>query len=165
MAKLLVTGMSGTGKSSALAVLATHGHRVVDADSAFWSVAALDASGEDDWIWREDLMARLLDEHREGHLFVAGCATNQGRFYPRFDHVVLLAAPGPVLMERVARRTNNPYGKTPEERALILRYLREVEPLLRQTCTAEINTSAPLAEVVRRLEAIADGPPPSPRQG
>ena len=156
MAKLLVTGMSGTGKSSALEVLASHGHRVVDADGDAWSHWVLDGAGEDDWIWREDVMARLLDEHRNGHLFVAGCATNQGKFYPQFDHVVLLSASGDVLLDRVARRTNNPYGKSPDEQALILRYLREVEPLLRKTCTAEIDATAPLADVVQQLEALAD---------
>lgn len=165
MAKVLVTGMSGTGKSSALSVLQARGHRVVDADAPNWSMSAVDAEGADDWIWREDLMTRLLDEHRDGHLFVAGCATNQGKFYRSLDHIVLLSAPGDVLLDRVARRTNNPYGKSAEEQALILRYLREVEPLLRRTCTAEIDATAPLEDVVRRLEAIADGPlPPAQRR-
>lgn len=156
MGKVLVTGMSGTGKSSALEVLASHGHRVVDADAEAWSVWTQDADGEDDFVWREDVMTRVLETHRDGHLFVAGCATNQGRFYPRFDHVVLLSAPADVLLERVTRRTNNPYGKRPEERALILRYLREVEPLLRKTSTEELDATAPLAEIVCQLEAIAD---------
>lgn len=89
-------------------------------------------------------------------LFIAGCATNQGKFYPQFDHVVLLSAPADVLLDQVTRRTDNPYGKSPEEQALILRYLREVEPLLRKTCTAEIDAAAPLVDVVRQLEALAD---------
>ena len=37
-------------------------------------------------------MSSLLDGHAARHLFVAGCKTNQGRFYPRFDQVVLLTA-------------------------------------------------------------------------
>ncbi len=162
MAKLLVTGMSGTGKSSALAVLASHGHRTVDADSDTWSVWAPDADGGNDWVWQEDAMRTLLDEHRDGHLFVAGCAANQRTFYPRFDHVVLLSAPGEVLLNRVALRTTNPYGKSPEEQALMLRYLRDVEPLLRKTCTIEIDATAPLAEIVQRLEEIAEGRVPNP---
>jgi shikimate kinase len=163
MALVLVTGMSGTGKSSALRVLASHGHRVVDADGDAWSVWAKDDLGEDDWIWREDRMTRLLDEHRAGHLFIAGSASNQRRFYRRLDHVVLLSAPAAVLVDRVTHRTNNPYGKSPEEQALILRYLREVEPVLRSTSTAEIDATAPLHDVVRRLEAIAESPSTMPR--
>jgi len=37
MAKILVTGMSGTGKSTALEVLAGRGHRTVDTDTDQWS--------------------------------------------------------------------------------------------------------------------------------
>ncbi|MFB7575754.1 hypothetical protein ACWEP4_45155 [Streptomyces sp. NPDC004227] len=42
---------------------------------------------------------------------MAGCKTNQGRFYPLFDHIVLLSAPAEVLLARTAAQTNNPYGK------------------------------------------------------
>lgn len=38
---------------------------------------------------------------------------------------------------------------------MILRYLAEVEPRLRATATIEIDASAPLTEVVRRLEELA----------
>jgi len=36
MSKVLVTGMSGTGKSSALAELSRRGYRVVDTDDPGW---------------------------------------------------------------------------------------------------------------------------------
>jgi len=52
-------------------------------------------------------------------------------------------------------RDNNPYGKRPAERALILRYLDEVEPRLRATATIEIDAAAPISEVVRQLEDLA----------
>jgi serine kinase of HPr protein (carbohydrate metabolism regulator) len=47
MTRVLITSMSGTGKSSALAELAQRGHRVVDADLSAWSieVASLAGSG------------------------------------------------------------------------------------------------------------------------
>ena len=38
MTVVLVTGMSGTGKSAALAELARRGHRVVDTDYDGWTV-------------------------------------------------------------------------------------------------------------------------------
>ena len=37
MGSVLVTGMSGTGKSTALAELGRRGFRVVDTDSSAWS--------------------------------------------------------------------------------------------------------------------------------
>lgn len=154
-ARVLVTGMSGTGKSAALRVLGERGHRVVDTDTDEWCRWVTLPDGTADWIWREDAMAALLDGHTEGALFVAGCKTNQGAFYARFDHVVLLSAPAAVMLARIATRTANPYGQDPATRAQVLRDLAEVEPLLRATATAEIDATAPLEDVVRRLEVLS----------
>jgi adenylate kinase family enzyme len=152
-AAVLVTGMSATGKSTVLGELASRGHRVVDTDEGDW----IDTAG-DEPLWREDQMAALLAEPRPVPLFVGGCVANQGRFADRFDAVVLLSAPPETILERLATRTTNQFGKRPDERARILADLDEVEPLLRRTATAEIDTRLPLDEVVSRLEAIA-GPP------
>jgi adenylate kinase family enzyme len=153
--KTLVTGMSGTGKSTALRLLGERGHRVVDTDSDQWSRWVRRPDGSRDWIWREDTMTALLAGPGDGRLFVAGCKTNQGRFYDRFDHVALLSAPADVLLARVAARSTNPYGRHPDERAEILRYLAEVEPRLRATATVEIDATAPIDQVVAQLEALA----------
>jgi dephospho-CoA kinase len=155
MPKVLVTGMSGTGKSSALRILAERGHRVVDTDTDEWSHWVILADGSRDWIWREDAIANLLTSHRSGALFVSGCKTNQGRFYPQFDHVALLSAPAEVLLGRIAARKNNPHGKSAAERALILWHVAEVEPRLRASASIEIDASAPLSEVVRQLESLS----------
>jgi RNase adaptor protein for sRNA GlmZ degradation len=154
MPKVLVTGMSGTGKSAALQMLGERGHHVVDTDTERWSHWVTRPDGSPDWIWREDAISALLASHRHGHLFVAGCKTNQGRLYPQFDHIALLSAPADVLLARITARTSNPYGKHPAERTQILRDLAEVEPLLRATATIEIDASAPLSQVVRHLEKL-----------
>jgi dephospho-CoA kinase len=144
---VLVTGMSGTGKSSALAELAHRGHGVVDTDYGDW----IERGAEP--LWREDRIDQRLDEHENGVLFVSGCVANQVKFYPRFDAVVLLSAPADVILERVAGRSTNDFGKTDSEQ--ILSDLAAVEPVLRRGATAEIDTRASLAEVVDALERIA----------
>jgi len=146
--------MSGTGKSTALQVLGERGHRVVDTDTDEWSCWVSLPDGSDDWAWREDAIASLLASHDGGQLFVAGCKTNQGKFYDQFDHIALLSAPATVLLARIAARTTNPYGQHPREQALILRYLAEVEPRLRATATIEIDACAPISQVVDQLEAL-----------
>jgi hypothetical protein len=112
--------------------------------------------------WREDRIDALIAEHeRSGQpLFIAGTVWNQDKFYPRFDEVVLLSAPMAVMLDRIAHRDTNPFGKTDEERDRIVADTAEVEPLLRSSATAEIDTRTPLAEVVDQLAALA-GPPPS----
>ena len=88
---------------------------------------------------------------------VSGCVPNQGAFYDRFDAVVLLSAPADVILDRIATRTTNGFGKSPEERARVLADLAETEPLLRATCTDEIDASRPLDEVVEALVALGRG--------
>ena len=160
MARVLITGMSGTGKSSALAELARRGYRVVDTDDPGWREYRADADPSDDvhrgeWVWVEERIAALLDADDGRSLFVQGTVRNQGRFYDRFDAVVLLSAPADVILDRVARRTTNDYGKAPQERAMILADLAAVEPLLRAGCTHELDAGRPLADVVADLIAIA----------
>jgi shikimate kinase len=145
--KVLLTGMSGTGKSTVIRELAARGYKAVDAD-----YDGLSETGSDgDWVWREDRIQSLLSTEAGEVLFLSGCATNQGKFYPQFDHIVLLSAPAAVIVDRLATRTNNPYGKDPEDLAQVLHHLKTVEPLLRRSAGHEVDTSAPLDEVVATL--------------
>lgn len=143
--------MSGAGKSTALAALRRQGFEVVDTDEPGWTEWSDEVAG---YVWREDRVAELLARERGVSLYVSGTVSNQGRFYPRFDAIVLLSAPADVLLGRIESRTTNDYGKTAEERDLILAHLEEVEPLLRTTCTHEIDAAQPIDDVVAEVVAI-----------
>lgn len=146
-----MTGMSGTGKSSALERLRLLGFRTVDTDEGDWTEWSEAAGG---YVWREARIAELLAGEEGPSIFVSGTASNQGRFYDRFDAIVLLSAPASVLRSRVKARTTNPYGKTRAEWEVVLRDLDEFEPCLRRTCTHEIDATQPLADVVARLAEL-----------
>ncbi len=150
-----MTGMSGTGKSSALERLRRLGFRTVDTDEGEWTEWS---EAEGGYVWREERIAELLAGDEGPPLYVSGTVSNQGRFYDRFDAVVLLSAPANVLLSRIETRTTNPYGKTAAQRELVLRNLAEVEPLLRQTCTHEIDATQPLAELVTQLAELGRDP-------
>jgi shikimate kinase len=136
--------MSGTGKSTLLSELAQRGHVTIDTDYDGWT--------QPDGRWDVARMSELLDH--EPDLVIAGAVDNQGDFYDRFDHVVLLSAPLAVLIERVSSRTTNPYGRTAAEQAEIERYVQTVEPLLRKTATLELDGQDSVNELARRVEDL-----------
>jgi hypothetical protein len=60
------------------------------------------------------------------------------------------------LLERLAVRTSNPYGKAPEELSRILDDLEAVERLPRRIADHEIRTTIPLNEVVTAILRLVD---------
>lgn len=144
MTRVLVTGMSGVGKSTLLQEMSRRGYFVVDTDYDGWTLS--------NGAWDEPRMAALLAECAE--VVVSGTVDNQGRFYDRFDQVVLLSAPLSVLLDRVASRSNNSYGKTAAQQAEIERYLEEVEPLLRGGATVELDGRRPIEELADSVERL-----------
>jgi shikimate kinase len=163
--RVLITGMSGTGKSTVSAELAARGYKAVDTDygglSEVVSVPHDQQTGlgrGHDWVWREDRIQALLSAADTDVLFLAGCAPNQGKFYPQFDHIILLSAPAHVIMERLRTRTNNPYGSSPEDITRTLELLPTVEPLLRRGAGHEVDTSVPIDQVVTQVLQLVGEP-------
>ena len=162
MKRILLTGMSGTGKSTLIGELAARGYKAVDADSdafshwvsvsgEFAQATGTPVEADRDWVWREDRIQNLLSAEEADILFLSGCAPNMGKFLPQFDHVVLLIAPAEIIVERLGTRTNNSYGKRPDEVARVLELRETVEPLLRRIANHEIDTNADLNTVVTTL--------------
>ena len=166
MKRILITGMSGTGKSTLISELAVRGYNAVDLDTSAWSEwveadSVADPESPDstvepdrDWVWREDRVQDLLSREGTDVLFVSGCAENMAKFYPQFDHIILLSAPPNLIVERLASRTTNTYGKRPEEAARVLGLIQSIEPRLRKIATHEIDTSLPLEQVVANLLSL-----------
>jgi shikimate kinase len=154
--RVLITGMSGTGKSSVIAALAALGYKAVDTDDN-WCEPQADGRQR----WREVGVQALLDAEDTDVLFVAGCEENQVKFHSQFDHIILLSAPIESLAQRLATRTNNPFGKSAVEYHRILADLAEVEPRLRTIADCEIGTMKPLNEVVEEIVKAVSARPPS----
>lgn len=143
--------MSGTGKSSVIRELVARGYKAVDTDDG-WSEPQPDGRQ----LWREDAIQALLTTEDADILFVAGCEENQAKFHLQFDHIVLLSAPLETLVERLATRTNNSYGKVSEELRRFLDDVETVEPLLRRVASHEVRTTVPLNEVVTTVLRLVD---------
>jgi len=145
--RVLLTGMSGTGKSALVEELRRRGHLAYDADDDGFSAPRADGRSG----WRADKVADLLAREREGLLFFAGCSEEQ-RDLP-FDYRVLLTAPRSVLVERLRTRTSNAYGRDFAELAQVFADLDEVEPLLRRSADLVLDTTVPVRELADLLMA------------
>jgi shikimate kinase len=151
--------MSATGKSTVIRELRRRGYKAVDADEPGWSEYRTMPRGdgpEPEWVWREDRIEELLQSEDADVLFLSGCASNQGQFYPRFDYIVLLSAPPELMLERLATRSTNDFGKRPEELARIMADREAIEPLLRRRARLEVDTRAPLPQVVAAVLSLLD---------
>lgn len=157
MKRVLITGMSGTGKSAVIRELAARGHDARDFDTPEWS-EWVDADPADtltpaegkDWVWREDRVRALLAAPRDRPLFVSGTSETMGRFLPLIDVVILLSAPVETLLQRLAARSDG-YGRTEEERCKVAELVAMIEPLLRQSADHEIDTRRPVAATVDEI--------------
>jgi shikimate kinase len=142
--------MSGVGKSTVAERLSELGYRAVDVDYGGFTIA----DGGRGQRWDVDRIRELLAIEDVDVLFVAGSDDSQVRFYKDFDHIVLLSAPREVIIERLASRTNNPFGKRPDELAKVLADLETYEPMMRRAATYEIDTSKPLGRVIDEILSL-----------
>lgn len=152
--RVLLTGMSGTGKSTLVRELQGRGYAAHDADDGF---AEPRADGR--WGWRADAVADLLAGAHDRLLFFAGCSEEQAEL--PFDYRVLLTAPRSVLVQRLCTRTNNAYGRDDSQLRQVLADLVEVEPLLHRSADLVLTTTAPPAEIadvlLRRIAGLRPG--------
>ncbi|MDQ8755148.1 AAA family ATPase [Sphingosinicella sp. LHD-64] len=155
MKRILITGMSGTGKSAVIGELRRRAYRAVDLDTPQWSHWA-DAAPEDhltpragqDWVWREDRVRDLLSRRDGEDLFVSGCATNMSKLFDVIDTIILLSMPLDTLMGRLAARRPGGYGHMADERRKIAELVATIEPLLRRSADHEINTARSVTDAV-----------------
>lgn len=162
--RILITGVSGTGKSSVVGRLAELGYVAIDADAPGYS-AEVSAPDDEltglgpgrDWVWQEDAIRAVLDRP-DPVIFLSGCSPNQGGFYPAFTHVILLTASSSMIAERLTGRTNNPFGQDPAELARALALQAEIEPLLRRSATHVIDSGMPLDAVVAEVLRVSNAP-------
>jgi dephospho-CoA kinase len=143
--RVLLTGMSGVGKSALVVELRRRGYAAYDADDDGFSEPRADGR----WGWRADRIADLLAREPDRVLFFAGCSEEQADL--PFDLRVLLTAPRPVIVDRLRARTTNAYGRNQRELGQVLADLDEIEPRLRRSADLVFDTTVPPAELADEI--------------
>lgn len=144
MKKILLTGMSGTGKSTVLRLLRAGDTLTIDLDDSEW-IETDPLTGER--LFCIQPLLAYMRAHADKNIVLAGCEANQHELYGELDAVILMTAPLSVMKERVRRREDNPYGKRSSEWAEIVENKQTIEPLLARRCTYICDTDRPVEEV------------------
>lgn len=133
MPAYLITGRSGSGKSTIAKGFQARGLPCIDSDKvpglvrwediATGEAISVDPTGYVDydkvgWNWSEQSLVKLLGEHPL--LFLCGSASNQISFHNLFTKVFVLTLRPETQTQRILDRPHNPYGKHPEMLAEIL---------------------------------------------
>lgn len=148
MSVVLLTGMSGTGKSTLLKHLKDDGNVTVDLDYGGWLIYH-DDSGE--YILDVARVIELIRSRSEENIFLAGTAVNQGQIYPYLDAVVTLTAPLHVMKERIMQRTDNPFGRSDSEWRKIVQDKEDFEALIIKGSDLTIDTTQPFPDTIDEI--------------
>lgn len=161
--KILLTGISGTGKTTVLAELQKHGYVVIDLDATGmcrWKnketgeITEYGLTGRDhEWLTRHgwycdiDTLKKLLSCIREDKdVFVAGCSENIEGVAKEFDKVFVLNTEDSVIRNRLNKRSNNHFAKKEEEQDFVLDQSRYLMSKLKDF--TEVDASKTTAEIV-----------------
>jgi len=156
-----IEGISGTGKTTVGKELERRGHKVVHADDAFgyYSDPKTGLPTKDEqqlnWIWdrakaRKELLQTAGDEAK----FVCGGSMNQDEFADCFTNAFVLYLDDATLKDRLLNRTNNNFGKNPEDLERQLEWNKNSElPLkyAKEKGAIPIDASKPVEEVVNEI--------------
>ena len=146
--RVLLTGMSGVGKSALLRALKTPDNLTIDMDYDGW-IEYSEAYGER--AIDVERVLRLFADQSDREMILSGTAINQGKLYPHLDRVIVLTAPLEVMRRRILARADHSFGKSPQEWEQIMRDKEEVEPLLLRGCTHAIETADSIENTVMRI--------------
>lgn len=152
MKRILLTGMSGCGKSTVLAALSSNDTLCVDLDISEWM--SVDSSTGERLIRTESLL-KWMETQQCKNLVIAVCESNQSALYPALDAVIVLTAPLDVMRRRILQRYN-PFGKSDEEWQKIISDKATIEPLLMKNCSFVCDTDRPLDAVLQDIRQFME---------
>lgn len=171
---ILVTGVSGSGKSTVCTELQRRGYTAYDIEDRDGLFTMIDAeTGEpfeefdpndlamvkrSEWICDPDALEALLEESRVNETtFCCGTASNMGDIRPLFDDVILLTVGAEELRERLRARENNPFGKNPEVQDWVLSWKDGWEEELVEHGATMVDADRPVEDTVDAILEHVNG--------
>ncbi len=153
----LVEGLSGAGKSSVYEELIQRGYKAISTDRA-WKRPDDPDTGPggpthyENSRWDEQKAVSELESPEPEVLFVCGSSRNRDRFLPSFTKIFNLRIDDDTMQRRLRERTNNGFGKRPEEVELMLSLNRSNE---KPAGAIDVDATQPLHQVVDEVLRLA----------
>lgn len=155
----LVEGLSGVGKSSVYEELIRRGYKAISTDRAWKRHAGPDTapstgpSHHGSSMWDEQKAVSELESLEPEVLFVCGSSRNRDRFLSYFTKVFNLRIDDDTMRRRLQERSNNDFGKQPEELELMLGLNRSDE---KPAGAIDVDATRPLDQVVDDVLRLAN---------
>lgn len=166
--KILITGVSGTGKSTICKRLKSLGYEATDIENMsgmfemFHKGTKNVFEGYDnanpehiknaEWLCDVGKLKTLLNSQKSDVAFYSGVASNMNDIFPLFDKVIVLQPDSQTLNERLKSRegTNN-IGNTQAGRNVVLGWKNEWEVEMRKKGTILINANGSPQEITDQI--------------
>jgi hypothetical protein len=155
----LVEGLSGSSKSSVYEELIRRGYKAISTDRA-WKYPVDPDTGlpggpirHANPAWDEQKAVGELESPEPEVLFVCGSSRNRDRFLRYFTKIFNLRINDDTVRRRLQERTNNDFGRQPEELEHVLTLNRSDET---PAGAIDVDATQPLRQVVDELLRLAD---------
>lgn len=163
--RYLITGVAGTGKSTAAKELRKRGYAAYDTEEGF-SYYVEKATGErcaypkhpslkwyseHERVFDEKILNNLFKKHAGEDIFIATVTANQKKYYPDFDKIFLLTTDENTIIHRLETRSGNDFGKHPLDLHRVLSRQKEFEDEVKSQSAIVIDSSGPIEQTVDRI--------------
>ncbi len=156
MNNYLIEGLSGTGKTTVCQELKRRGYKTIEADDDFGfygdPITGLPTKNKHqlNWIWDKKKVSEVLSNTKEV-VFVCGGAMNQDECMSYFKKVFTLSIDDQTLRDRLLNRTNNDFGKHPDDLARQLEWNNGTIEYAKQRGTILIDATKSVHAVVDEI--------------
>jgi gluconate kinase len=153
----LIDGVSGSGKTTVCEELIKRGYYAIEADeklAAFIDPKTglpTDDHSSENWYWDKEKFNTMIKEANGQDIFVCGGAINKPEFLNKFTKIFTLHLDDKALIERLSLRTDNEYGKKPEELAFQLKENALTEQYAKERGSILIDATMPINTVVETI--------------
>ena len=168
---ILITGVSGTGKTSLSRKLNEIGYKAYDMDDypglftmfdkrtgkpvVNHNNADLEKVDAMDWVCDTEKLRSLIASEPADMAFYCGNASDMDTILPFFDSVILLKIGEKAMRHRLTNRTENDFGRTPEIQDWIMKWKHLYENEMEEKGAVIVDAHKSVDEVAQEVIRIA----------